>query len=94
MSTRCTIKYERDEPIGQEIHLYEDLLEDPGCVLLEVEGFTLETSVSVAPSGRLDTRALLRIPKPWARKLGPIANDTSSYDALRCFIHRRFSFSY
>jgi hypothetical protein len=78
MSTRCTIKYERDEVTGQEIHLYEDLLDDPGCVLLEVEGFTFETSVSVAPSGRLDTRALLRIPKPWARKLGLIANDSKS----------------
>jgi hypothetical protein len=76
MSTRCTIKYERDEATGQEIHLYEDLLDDLCCVLLEVEGFTFETSVSVAPSGRLDTRVLLRIPKPWARKLGLIANDS------------------
>jgi hypothetical protein len=78
MSTRCTIKYERDEATGQEIHLYEDLLDDPECVLLEVEGFTFEASVSVAPSGRLDTRALLRIPKPWARKLRLIANDSKS----------------
>ncbi len=29
MSTRCTIKYERDEATGQEIHLYEDLLDGP-----------------------------------------------------------------
>ena len=78
MSTRCTIKYERDESTGQGIHLYEDLLDDPGCVLLELEGFTFETSVSVAPSGRLGTRALLRIPKHWARKLGLIANDSKS----------------
>lgn len=78
MSTRCTIKYERDEATGQEIHLYEDLLDDPGCVLLEVEGFTFETSVSAAPSGRLDTRALLHIPKVWARKLGLIPIDSES----------------
>jgi len=78
MSTRCTIKHERDESTGQEIHLYEDLLDDPGCVLLELEGFTFETSVSVAPSGRLGTRALLRIPKLWARKLGLIANNSKS----------------
>lgn len=78
MSTRCTIKYGRDEATGQKIHLYEDLLDDPGCVLLEVEGFTFETSVSVARSGRLDTRALLRIPKRWARKLGLIPNDSKS----------------
>jgi hypothetical protein len=50
MSTRCTIKYERDESTGQEINLYEDLLDDPSCMLLELEGFTFETSVSVAPS--------------------------------------------
>jgi len=78
MSTRCTIKYERDESTGQEIHLYEDLFDDPGCVLLELEGFTFETSVSVAPPGRIGTRALLRIPKPWAGKLGLIANDSKS----------------
>jgi len=72
MSTRCTIKHERDESTGQEIHLYEDLLDDRDCVLLEVEGFTFETEVSVAPSGRIVTRALIRIPKPWARKLGLI----------------------
>jgi hypothetical protein len=47
-------------------------------VLLEVEGFTFETSVSVARSGLLDTRALLRIPKRCARKLGLILNDSKS----------------
>jgi hypothetical protein len=30
MSTRCTIKYGRDEATGQKVHLYEDLLDDPG----------------------------------------------------------------
>ena len=72
MSTRCTIKHERNESTGQEIHLYEDLLDDRDCVLLEVEGFTFETAVSVTPSGRIVTRALIRIPKSWARKLGLI----------------------
>lgn len=72
MSTRCTIKHERNESTGQEIHLYEDLLDDRDCVMLEVEGFTFETEVSVSPSGRVITRALIRIPKPWARKLGLI----------------------
>jgi hypothetical protein len=74
MGMRCTIKYERDEATGQKIHLFEDLLDDPDCVLLEVEGFTFESSISVAPSGRLDTRALLRIPKRWARILGLIGD--------------------
>jgi hypothetical protein len=72
LSTRCSLKYERDEATGQGIHLYEDLQDNRDCVMLQVEGFTFETSVSVAPSGRLDTRVQLRIPKHWARKLGLI----------------------
>jgi hypothetical protein len=62
--------YERDEATGQGVHLYDDMMDDRDCVMLSVEGFTFETSVSVALSGRLETRVLLRIPKRWARKLG------------------------
>ena len=74
MSTRCSLKHERDEATGQGIHLYEDLMDGRDCVMLEVEGFTFETSVSVQLSGRLDTRVQLRIPKHWARKLGLIGD--------------------
>lgn len=70
MSTRCTIKEARDEASQQGFHHYEDLAEDSNFVILELEGFTFETSASYTSSGDLDTRVLLRIPKRWARKLG------------------------
>jgi hypothetical protein len=78
MSTRCSLRCERDEATGQGIHLYQVLLDDRDCVMLQVEGFTFETSVSVAPSGRLDTRVLLRIPKHWARSLGLLGEQTQT----------------
>jgi hypothetical protein len=43
--------------------------------MLELEGFTIETSVSFSPSGRPEMRVLVRVPKPFARSLGLIAND-------------------
>lgn len=46
MSTRCTIKDDRDERIGPGFHLYEDLADESDCVILDLEGFTFETSVS------------------------------------------------
>lgn len=83
MSTRCSLKYELDEATGQEIHLYEDLMDDRDCVMIQVEGFTFETSVSVELSGRLTTRVQLRIPKHWARRLGLVeaAAETRPRDA-------------
>lgn len=50
MSTRCTLRDARDEATGQGFHLYEDLGDECDCVMLEIEGFTFETSVSFAPS--------------------------------------------
>lgn len=70
MSTRCTIKDARDDASGQGFHLYEDLAESDNSVMLELEGFTFETSVSFDSSGDFHTRVLLRIPKRWARRLG------------------------
>ena len=78
MSTRCTIKDDRDEATGQGFHLYEDLADERDCVMLDLEGFTFETSVSFAPSGRPEMRVLVRIPKRFARPLGLIANDSKS----------------
>jgi hypothetical protein len=78
MSTRCTIKHDRDEATGQGFHLYEDLADEHDCVMLDLEGFTFESSVSFAPSGRPDMRVLVRIPKRFARTLGLIANDSKS----------------
>ena len=77
MSTRCTIKDARDEATGQGFHLYEDLADERDCVMLDLEGFTFETSVSVAPSGRHESRILVRIPKRWARALGLIGRAES-----------------
>lgn len=70
MSTRCTIKDHRDAAAGQGFHLYEDLADERDCVMLDLEGFTFETSVSFGPSGRPEMRVLVRIPKHLARKLG------------------------
>jgi hypothetical protein len=78
MSTRCTIKNDRDEATGQGFHLYDDLADERDCVMLDLEGFTFEASVSFAPSGRPEMRVLVRIPKRFARPLGLIADDRKS----------------
>lgn len=70
MSTRATLKYERDEATGEEFHLYREWLDEDHCLMLELEGFTFEAASWVAPSGRRETRVRLRIPDEWARKLG------------------------
>jgi hypothetical protein len=67
MSTRCTIKDDRDEGTGQGFHLYEDLADERDCVMLDLEGFTFETSVSFALSGRVEMRVLAHIPRRFAR---------------------------
>ena len=75
MSTRCTIKHDQDEANGQGFHLYQDLADERDYVMLDLEGFTFETSVSFAPSGMPEMRVLVRLPKRFARSLGLIAND-------------------
>ncbi len=78
MSVRCTIKNDQNEATGQRFHLYEDLGDERDCVMLELEGCTFETSVTFAPSGRPEMRALIRIPKRTARSLGLIAIEGKS----------------
>jgi len=78
MSTRCTIKSDHDEATGQGFHLYDDLADERDCVMLNLEGFTFETSVSFAPSGRPEMRVVVRIPKRFARSLGLIAKGGKS----------------
>lgn len=78
MSTRCTIKDDRDEGTRQGFHLHEDLADESDCVMLDLESFTFETSVSFAPSGRPEMRVLVRVPKRFARSLRLIANDRKS----------------
>lgn len=78
MSTRCTIKHDQDEATDQGFHLYEDLEDESGCVMLDLEGFTFEASVFFGPSGRPKMRVLVRVPKRFARSLGLIAKDSKS----------------
>ena len=78
MSMRCTIRHDHDDGTGQGFHLYEDLSDERDCVMLELEGFTFETSVSFAPPGRPEIRVLIRIQKRTARSLGLIATESKS----------------
>ena len=80
MSTRCTIKHKRDETAGMGFHLYEDLAEDRHSVMLELEGFTFDTTLSYTSSGEFETLLLMRIPKRWAQAMGLItdAEETDS----------------
>ncbi len=41
MSTKSTLKYDRDQTSGQSFHLYEECFEE-GEVYLELEGFLFE----------------------------------------------------
>jgi hypothetical protein len=75
MSTRCTIKHDQGEATWQGFHSYEDLADERDCVMLDLKGFTFETSVSFAPSGRPEMRVLVRLPRRFARSLGLIVND-------------------
>lgn len=66
MSTRCSIKYERDEK-GSGFHLFSDVLDDgdKAPVYLELHGVDFECDSS--------GRVLVTIPCEWAEKLGLIA---------------------
>jgi len=69
MSTKSSLKYERDEATGQQVHLYQDVF-DEGHVFLEIEGFPFEAATSVELSGNGQPRLTLRLPNAWAQKLG------------------------
>jgi hypothetical protein len=74
MSTKSSLKFEKDEATGQLFHLYRELFdEDEQVVYLELEGFPFEASSSVELSGQGAARVAIRIPDTWARKLGLIA---------------------
>lgn len=75
MSMRCTIRHDHDDGTEQGFHLYEDLSDERDCVMLELEGFTFETSVSFALSGKPEMRILMRIPKRMARSMRLIATE-------------------
>jgi hypothetical protein len=66
VSTCATLKYERDQTAGREIHLYLDA-EQPGYVLLDVEGIPFEIEGAVRlwtayPSSRASKHGLPQRP--------------------------------
>lgn len=69
MSTKGTLKYERDEATKQQVHLYQDVF-DEDHVYLELVGFPFEAASSIALSSQGPGRVAVRLPNEWARKLG------------------------
>ena len=69
MSTKNSLRYEREEATGQQVHLYEDVF-DEEHVCLELEGFPFEAVSSVALSGQGQARITVRLPYAWVHKLG------------------------
>lgn len=69
MSTKSSLKHERDEDTGQQFHLYEELF-DEDHVYLELTGFPFEAASSVSLSGIGPGRVAVQLPREWAVKLG------------------------
>ncbi len=75
MSTRCSKVYEKDEKTGEVVHLYEDLEDEANCVFLELEGFSFQSCVEFAPSGRPSIHIQVEIPCRFATALGLIRTE-------------------
>jgi hypothetical protein len=69
MSTKTSLKYNRDEAAGQQVHLYQDVFDEEN-VYLEIEGFPFDAASSVELSGNGSAHLTIRFPNAWARKLG------------------------
>jgi hypothetical protein len=74
MSTISSIKYERDEATGTDIHVYREGFE-PESVYVELTGFPVEVNIGIKNPA---TKILVRLPLNWAAKLGVV---TSEYAA-------------
>lgn len=68
MSTVCSIKYERDEATGREVHTYLDF-EEPGYVLLEARGFAFEVEGPINLSTEYPLSIWISFSDEQARKL-------------------------
>jgi hypothetical protein len=68
MSTRCSVKYERDEATGREAHIYLDF-EEPGYVLLEAKGFAFEVEGPINLSTEYPLSIGISLSDEQARKL-------------------------
>ena len=73
MSTKASLKYERDDAAGQQFHLYREAFDEDEQVYLVLEGFPFEAASSMDLSGQGVTRVAIRLPDTWANKLGLIA---------------------
>ncbi len=61
MSTKRSLKFERDEATRQQVHLYQDVF-DEEYVYLETEGFPFEAATSVELSGDGAARLTVGLP--------------------------------
>lgn len=73
MSTRCSLKYERDEATGREAHIYLDL-DEPGYVLLEAKGFAFEVEGAINLSTEYPLSIWISVSDEQVRRLGLPAN--------------------
>lgn len=71
MSTKSSLKYERDAVTRQQIHLYTEVF-DEEHVYLALEGFAFEAASSMDLSGEWGPRLAFKLPNHWALKLGLI----------------------
>ena len=71
MSTKNTIRFERDEVTREQVHVYEEAL-DEAHTYINFEGFQFEAASSMDLSGEWGPRLTLKLPNEWARKLGLI----------------------
>jgi hypothetical protein len=69
MSTKTSLKYERDAATGQGVHLHKEIF-DEEYVYLEMNGFPFEAASSIELTDKGPDRIAVRIPNAWARKLG------------------------
>jgi hypothetical protein len=91
MSTKNSLKYERDQTTGQLVHLYQEAF-DEEHVCLEIEGFPFEAASSVELSGKGLPCITFQLPNAWARKLGllePVMKLGTALDSLLLFGMRR-----
>lgn len=70
MSTKHTLKFERDNSTGENVHLYEETLDEEN-VFLELNGCPFGVASSLSPSC-LRQQVIVRISNRMAEKLGLI----------------------
>jgi hypothetical protein len=73
MSTKRTLKHEYDPDSRRSFHLYEDVFDEKDeYVYLELQGFDFEAASQVELLDNGVSRVLVKLPQPWAAKMGLI----------------------